>query len=495
MSAVKSGATPLAGAINISGTGNTLASIASDIADTAWAELVGSVLTIKCRYIYILPDAELTMGNVNDFSVSEELRHLFVGTVRYNRFYVYHGGKFIVYGNCTIDLGYGCTTAQYPDSAYMYGYWKMEGNGTYNPKLIGARSIYYGINYDYNFFSLERKANCGIDLYNCTVGGCFDNILNYLNQYPYEASQFRIENVLFTLGIYTTRTVYPMLSSGYGRKIFLPAPIKNISPEISTAYFRFASNWSGLWFKDVDWTGVYNGYFIQQLGQITQASKLFTSNNEAYNDTILNSYKYGQPFDYCLDNCKFTSAYATYWCYNYFGATPLFKDCPTPTSNKKALTYVGATAYCWNSDGIYSYTYLDAYGSSVRKVYRLKLTVTDLSGNPLEGVQIKISQKDGYEEYKFETGTDGLILAPYNIQGALLTNKAKYVIGANNSDGTEVAWSDSSNSTYHTVTILKEGYKAETFNVVMDEDKEMTVQLRPLTKMYLGSTELTGITL
>jgi len=481
MSAVKSGATPLAGTITISGTGNTIYTIASDIADKAWAELVGNVLTIKCRYINIVADGELIIGDANDFSVAEELRHLFVGTNGYNRLYVYEGGSFKMYGDTKCILNYNCTSAQYPDYCYFIGKVHIEGDDTYKPILKGSRRFYF----NYQPINETYHNSSELTLYKCKIGECQGNYAILINFYSAIYKTFLIEEVQIINGLYNI--------AQYGINVTSRVPVKNYTPvtnitndESVKAYQKITAGSWGLHLKDSVWVATYATYPFE----IGASMELGGSSSETFDwlltDTQKELKKAGQWISGLFDNVDIQTTYS-YQGYIYDGARLVMKGCPN-TNNKNVLIYTGAHLLCWNSDNCFNRVAVDNYNSFAKKVFLLDLTIQDLQENPLADATIKVKQKDGYEEYTLTTNSNGKIIALHGLTGVLLANAVRKTTSE-----TLVYWSDSSNSSYHTVTVLKEGYKAETFNIVMDADKSQTVQLRPLTKMYLGSTEITGI--
>ena len=473
MPAIKSGATPLTGTITISGTGNTITSIASDINDTAWAELVGGVLTIKCRYINISSDGELIIGSPNDFSVQEELRHLFVGVNAYNRLYVYEGGSFKMYGDTKCILNYNCTSAQYPDYCNFYGNVHIEGDDTYQPTLKGGRRFYF-----YTQSLNQTYADTSeLTLLNCKIGEVHQNN-NYFLAYNYIWNTFQVKNVTYVNNLYTGLQYFlGMIETGF--KILKSLLVfENIKVDASALNFNLSYG-GNYHLKNCDITtfgATANNYQLYNFNHFIGVDKptYWLSSHQFMNP------HYGQIYRLILENVKYVNNYSVN-SYTYQNARVLVKDSSYPPSYVKPnLIYTGGELSCWNSDDWYSYVNLDNLASLAKKVFRLQLTVTDMQGNPIEGAVVTVNQKDGFEEFVFITEADGKPQCHTAVDGILLTNRAKATFAK-----TETIWSDSSNSSYHTVTVLKDGYKSETFNVIMDADKSQTVRLKKIQPVSL----------
>jgi len=479
MSAVWNGSTT----ITISGTGNTLASVCSDIGDITVMQDMGGgiyeVYPLKARYFNIANGGTLTIGDVDDFSVSETLRFPFYANA-YGRIYVYSGGRLEIYGDCQVIMNYSCTSAQYPDYSYFYGNIHIEGDATYKPIFRGARRLYIQPMSTTEALWLAQE----LTLKYCKIGECHRNYV-YLNLYYGTPPTFEIDHLVLLNDLYTAvlyclvGTVDPSL------QIDWPA-ITNISVEDTNAavtlYYTYpyikdstiSVTRAAYWYNaQKGMPGVNSGYLTYDFIRDSRNVELFR--------------KVGQGINTLLENVTYNSVYS-YTFYTYNGGVLLLKGC---TGNKRCLTYTGGTTLCYDSDYFYSGSspVLDNYGSTIRKVYELDITVEDMDGNPLADANVNIKQKDSYEEYHCWTDANGKLISKFDLQAVYLANRVKRT-----SSETEEYWSDDSNSSYHTITVSKAGYKsADAFNLVMDQDRTQTVQLRPLTKMYLGSTELTAI--
>ena len=147
--------------INITGTGNTLASMYSDINDNNWIErttdvdgsYIYSVKSAIVNYIVINHGGELTVGNPNDYSFKETLRNIYSTNGRgyitiYQSNATNENGILKLYGNSTIDFINGMTAPnQYSGSWNCYGSIIVEGNAIYKPNLKLGNGLFLWFNY------------------------------------------------------------------------------------------------------------------------------------------------------------------------------------------------------------------------------------------------------------------------------------------------------------------------------------------------------------
>ena len=132
--------------IYVTGSPNTLASITTDINDTAFIEKTGTspdIYTVKgdvIRYLRIRDGGVLTIGNPEDYSVNETLGFENLALDR-TRFYVDAGGELMMVGDTVID--FGITGGFRPYYSYIYGKCSVLGNDTYKPVLQNYRRLYF----------------------------------------------------------------------------------------------------------------------------------------------------------------------------------------------------------------------------------------------------------------------------------------------------------------------------------------------------------------
>lgn len=486
MACTKSGATPVAGTITVSGTGNTMASMLTDIGDNTWVEKVSSspdVYEIKCRYLTFAVGGELIIGDSGDFSFVEIVRHVFVGTNGYNRLYINVNGMLKMYGASEMILNYNCTSVQYPDYCYIYGNVHLEGDDTYKPLLKGGRRFYFYAN-----FTVESYYNSSEwTLYKCQIGECYANYI-YFYIYAGLPKTFLIEDVTIVNDLYTIAQ-YPFYWVQYIPLDTIP-PIKNIKCGSEAVVTYKVMNYGyGTYFKDCVWIATYGTYPITVNGSQRARGEYSPTYDWQLTEAQMESRKIGQWIDAFYENVDLQTTH-TYQISAGADAQVIMKNCPN-TNNKNNLIQTGANLLCWNSSNVWSRIVIsDNYGSMAKNVFLLDLTIQDVDSNPLADCYIRIAQKDDKEFFLCRTGANGKIIALYGLGGVLCANAIKKTTAE-----TLEYWSDNSNSTYHIVTVLKEGYYSETFNVVMDQDRTQTVTLKTLGtgKLYLGTTLITDI--
>lgn len=472
-------ATKKAGYIEISGTSNTLSTLYSDINDVNYISrsvdvddtYIYTMNSTNCNYIVILSDATLTIGSSTDYSFREQFR---ISYSTNSRGYIQtNWASYLnVYGNVYVDLGYGITNpstqymAQY---SYIYGNLTIEGNETYKPYFIVGRTM--DIIFSAGFLESDVNKGQRIKFLNCILGTKFSgNYILYFNQrYLYQPTSWECKNVQIYLPLnsYTYFINIPATNMQLIDNSWLV--YENISVHNdSYKTVMFSSGFAGK-LLNTNWTTTYNSSFVATNTKVFSANKMSYSTFE--NSSSLQMFKSAQIIDGMFENVEEFSPY-TYNMYNYY-YTFLFKNCfVNSVKNQVIYSNIFAVALCWNSDNMFNKIATDN-DVIARKVFLLDLTIKDESENLLEGVKIEVNQKDNKEHYLAETDSLGKIISQFDLNGLLLSNRVKI-----NVYGTLEIWSDSSNNTYHTVTVSKEGYKTETFNVVMDEDKTMVVTLK-----------------
>lgn len=473
--------------ISIGGAGNTLASMYADINDdtvmsnpsTGLYEVDGN----KGRYINISNDGELIIGNPNDFSEYQELRHVFSGANSFSRFYVYEGGSYRQYGNSEFILNYNCTASQYPQYSYIYGRFHMEGDDTYQPTFRGARRIYF-----YNLASTEAWTDISeLTLYKCRIGECHGSYI-YMRGYNGWWRTFNVEDVTLINDLYTANQ-YGINCFAYGLIYDIP-PFKNMHVD-NTVINNVALTYGGTLnhIKDTTIVTTRPHYMIYQVGGTMAGGWRYPSKSWHSTDENMKVRKVGQWIDGLLDNVDIQTTYA-YQFYVGGQCQLVLKDCPN-TNGKRQLIYDGSSMLFWRSDNCFDVLNVDNDGAIAKKVYMLDITTKDSDGNILPDCDVYISQVDEKEFFQCKTDENGKIYSRFGLEGVLLANAIRITTSE-----TLEYWSDDSNSTYHTVTVSKDGYLTSKVNYVMDEDKTIEVQLdKQLGKIYLGDTLLTKIAL
>ena len=462
--------------INITGTGNTLATMYSDINDNTWVsrttEPDGSytytINSANVNYIILsTATSVLTIGNPNDFSFKEKLKFTYSSS---NRGYIQtvNGSHLKIYGNVELDMG--CiSNSQYTGNNTFYGNLTILGNDTYKPFIYNTRRwVIYGYDTD-----ATRIANSTLILENIIVGnGYFDLYIFYFSFQNFIHTTISIKNI--TLYINSAGLTYNSLfvSGAYQNVLFDRLVFENLN--VYPGHEPKAIMYSQLFgtIKNTTWNSQINSYiFIDHTANTNSEIRKENRFLSTAEKKILSSKK--QEIDVVWDNVVTSIPKHSYTGLLY-QKIMLFKNC-TNSSNKPLYGGYCATALCWNSDTYYTagISFGSDDGITIRKVFLLDLTIKDETGNPIEGCYIKVQDKNGHEEYNLETNSNGKLYSYYNIGGVLLSNRLKTLTG-------ETIVSDSSNSTYHTVNIYKPGFKPFSFNVVMDRDRAVDVVLKPI---------------
>ena len=468
MSAVKGTQT-----INVSGTGNTLASITTDINDTNWIERTTDVdgsyiYTIKSAAVNtltVMDGGELTIGNPNDYSFKEKLKFLYSSNGR-GYITTQTTAWLKIYGNVEIDGG-SIGVSQYTFMYQINGNSEWLGNETYKPKIYNARRMHIlcatavqsTIDNSYCVIRNVQFGNCHADLF--LIYFMFYNYIHKTFEFK-DCEMFLDKSYLSYNGFFST---YPYCSALLDR--FIIDNPKVISGS-ENRFIMSTSEFMGK-IKNCNWDPKYATYQFQNT-ILANHENIKTNRFLTVEEKKIVSAK-KQIIDTMYDNVTWTTSY-TYIGYAY-RTSVVFKN-NINASAKKLYTGYCSHYYCWGSDSLYNVTpgWGTNIGETVRKVYLLDLTVKDESGNLLEDCVVKINDKNNKENWLIETNALGKLYSCYEIGGALLSNRMKEPTG-------ETIVSDTSNNTYHTITVEKDGYKKYEFNVVMDQDREVEVTLRP----------------
>lgn len=460
--------------INITGTGNTLATMHSDINDNTWiertTEIDGSytynVKTAVVNYINLATDAVLTIGNPNDYSFKEKLKFIFSSN-NSGYFNTLVGSHFKVYGNVEIDFG-SLSQSQYVSVQIFYGNIEIYGNVTYKPYLYNSRQLrLYAIDTD-----LTRISQSYIRINNAQFGNCFyDTPIFGIFPMTHIWNEFEFKNVQFKMT--TTAITYNYLYNTNDYSIPTDKLIfENISIDANSKQYALLSPaGNNVYLKNTVWDSTFNNYSFQ-VGWSNNWE--LHNNNLSLNEDLRKKLKYSaQRFDMVLDNVTFNTGVHPYYSFVYRSRL-LLKNC-VAQDLKKILCGYGGIISLWNSDSLYSNVFAAYYGRYC-KVFKLDLTIKDEQGNPIEDCNISINDKNEKEEYNCRTNFLGKIYSMYNIDGILLSNRIKEPAP----NTAESIISDTSNNTYHIVSIYKPGFKPQTFNVVMDQDRAIEIIMKPI---------------
>lgn len=456
--------------IVITGSGNTLSSIVTDIDDTAFIEVTQEtplIVTMHCsvlRRLYINNTGELTIGDAGDYSVEETLE-IECDVDTYGRIIVNAGGHLKMYGNTTLDFGAGVGRPYYN---YFYGAVTILGNDTYKPLIIGYR--------ENRFYEAQQNDTYQSDIWNiqkARFGGSWTGSTYYAIYFTAisRMRQHTFKDITFDKDLGSS-----------GGNIY-PFYIPYFTPGMQKLVFE------NMDFEDCNY-GVYavgGNVHIKNCiyGDGTSWKQYFSRRSAP--DRVSGYYDYGyqlsdanfgQNFDF-IEGCTFENVGSTKNCIiSEYSAQVFVKNCEFQIASAgdcyevnysgrillgSGNTYTGGReVYDCNTSGY------------IQWVYELDLTICDSTGSSIEDAIVYITQKDSKEAFIFRTKSNGKLNQAWDIEAALLTWKHQY--GDNKSTNYEY-WSDSSNSTYHTVTVFKDGYYPYTENFVMDQDREVTIYL------------------
>lgn len=473
---------------SFTGTGNvTLTQFTNDIADTTFVENMGSgVFRIKCtvaRTLYIPENVKLTVGIGETLEIYTNI----TGANAYFALFTYAptslentGGIFEMLEGSTFN---GLTS---DSGANTYNLnWQISGG----LNIVGTSGSRITIKYLRNI--LFPYASSGVNQGRYIKD---DVIVQYVDfDYHRIATQlfifqhhFRISNInISNIRLFNTpATVSPIFISaqGYYPNMLISNITIGDSPATTAIRWMFGNVIVAGKFKDITleankWRGNTYNIYGGAMTQLPAMTSLYES-NISIKETNQNYAMF--------ENITFNDQSYTYYAYLNTNNVWVLKDCVFNATERRFVIYNNAKLLLWNTTHTTSLASVGDNGGAVAQVYGLDLTIQDLDNNPIADALVSVKQKDGYEKYYFKTDSNGKIDDIYGYNVCLCSNKVS------NAQGT-VFWSDDSNSSYHTVTVMKEGYKAETFNVVMDQDRIQTVQLKSLNKMYIGITEITGI--
>ncbi len=460
--------------IYITGLGNTLASVASDINDSAFCDFVGGEFrwygtSANVRYFRIRNGGELTVGNGEKLMANN-------ATNDDTRFYVDPGGHLILEPGSTLDLAETGVGAR-PYFTYFYGRVTAIGTAA-NPILIqNFRRLH--------MYETQNNNNFDNDIWHfehCTIGGC-----STANNYAFYFSV----NGKHRSHIFRNLTFDDTLGRGQ-----------------DTFGFAFGTGGNGgyekMTFENITFNSIERAYYNIGGAPIKVTNNSFNASNTTYHTfnygaMVVNHRQtfrsfgshepkpYGQVFA-MFDNCTYADANNVSKHISAYGSIVLFKNCTwEDLTGTPVRSQYGGITMLWTGN-----TFLDTnpdfqvdQNGEIIYVHALSVNVTDENSSPIEDAIIEIEQSEGKEKLIFRTNSNGDIHAMHGVDAALLTHKSQY--GDNENTNIET-WSDPSNSTFHIVKIYKEGYEVVTQNITMESDKNLNIQLNVLESNFDFST-------
>jgi len=464
MGAVKSGNN-----IYVEGTGNTLSGIVADINDTDFlvetSAAPSGVYTVNCsttnRSLYVRPNAELIIGSGEDYSFNETLEYD-IGAASRGRFYVQAGAHLKMYGDTTIDFSKDGTAPYY---AYFWGGLTVRGNETYKPTWKNFSRVYF---YEQSDTGTYTDDIWDVDGMKVGTGCASTNYFGLLyGMGKVRAHSFKNIECDKNIGHTTGNTHYFYLN--YTSPFWHNVVFSGLT--FTDVYYAF-QNLTGIPIKLEDCTWTNTASWITYNHSSPGMSPWITQND--FDGT--EPRQHGQHFQ-LFKGCNFDDAGIG----NYveWGAVCAFVDCTwTNTTSPAAEIRYDGRMIIWSGNTWNDASNLNAnYDGAVLWVKSLNLTVEDSLGTPVEGATVVIEQSDGREYWTFKTKANGKLDNIYDIECALLTHEYYY------SATSSYFWSSSGNSTYHDVSVYKDGYIPVTKPYAMDIDREVTIKLRKVNSL------------
>ena len=461
------GATKNGNYINVTGTGNTLASITSDINDTTFIEETSTDYYVlkgnTTRIISILPNAELIIGDPSDPTVSETLM---MDNPSSNRTGFKIQGSLQVYGQTTIETVQANT---YPRSNIIHtgGEVILSGSAGYPVRMnnYGKMSYYDGTTGSYthtHFGKTQRSlpfatfdaATTTISDVLWTARNCHWGI-DSGSQYQYQRSNpVWMGNTRHDWGGHICTFIdCTVANANYGPNFYGLLAFKMISGSVSN---HINSGYNGS--QDVGPQSYYYQHFkdVRFNNDYNQIQYIVNRNN---------SEKLRLLFEHCyFDNSN---------------SSGLFRYKTSPPPGRLMII-----------DPQFADPTYERYANYISEyVNRLTVNVVDANNQPMGDATITLTQKDGYETYTQNTEEDGYL----DLFGQPCFFCTHYTKKGNYPNFTVVYKSDDSNSTYHTITATKSGFVGVEQKVVMDSDRSLTIKMLPAYNAHVNYSKYNEI--
>jgi hypothetical protein len=461
MPAIKSG-----NEIYIIGPGETtLADVVIGINDVTWFIYKGSGIyaLLANHKINVRDEGTLIIGDKNDFSVFEGLDFEASGD-NHLSIIVQNGGTFKQYGNSYIDYAAG-VNHYYSGGSSFNGNLIIDGNITYRPIWKGVFIIKI-LARDFLIPSIINVKWLYITLRAPSLGG---GIL------PFTIQGVLNDDVIFENCIFEGN---PEWTPGQGRgrvpyleDITSATDWRIVLKNCEIRYFDAVSfiapqlRWLNCNFHDNDTLGTLIRMPFSQIA--TWATPSPWEDRESY-------VSWGQNFA-LVEGCTFVDNIGTIDILITSGSIILFKDCDFLDSSFNIRIQQNSTALLWTGNTFAGdFSVLSA--NFFAYVFSLKITITDTDDIPIPNAIVRVKQKDDKESWQFFTDSNGEINGHPLLDSQVMCIHKVWVSG-DPVTGVFEFWSDDSNSTYHIVEVSAFGYITKQEQIVMDQDKEITIKL------------------
>jgi len=466
MGAIKSGSD-----IVVQGTGNTLASVKTDIADpTFFDELTpGNYRVVGNRDLIIDPLADLTIGNASDFSVTEGLQLTPTSGSANSRIDTTSTSHFKMYGNTYLKLGIDGPTAQPTGVMLITGACTILGDATYRPLISDGTEV---------VFRNIRTADFSLDIWNVQHVD-FENfryhtfrtiLMDGTDRFNPNGHTFEdiVIDSLTTLTPpitdYGTQDGIDFVLDAEGTLDFVTMK------DITIKHCRRGINPSDAC------PAIENGVFIEnRLGALicqgdSNMSHLYKSDVQ-YSQSGFYTGIVGQRFTYINGGSSSNNAS---WSHNLTYSTLLLRDYNS-TDQFFGLSRQYGRFLLWNVD--WTGGGWEKINCQIIYVYGLTLVVQDEDGNPVENAVVHIYQEpDEREHWTFYTDSAGKPITMRAMNGVVVLGNKAYISGAFGSETFEL-WSDGVAGRQHKVEVFKDGVGGAESTVVMDQDRSLTLTL------------------
>lgn len=182
-----------------------------------------------------------------------------------------------------------------------------------------------------------------------------------------------------------------------------------------------------------------------------------------------------------FENCEFGRGNirdTTYCAFYMYDCLIKFKDCIFRDASRGIYSYFRTSILLEGNNQFIGFSPASRARAAMRGsfywVKSLNLTITDLSGNPIQGAIIYVNQSQGYERHTLISDENGQVKDLYGDDPVFVEKEETAFDVYNN-------WSDSiAAGRYHEIVITKEGYQPWVKKVEFTNNITITAALQPV---------------
>jgi len=458
------GAVKVGSDIEITGLGNTWASVYTDIADPTYFDnpAAGVYELVGNRRLTIKNTGQVIMGNAGDFTQTEELRFTPVSSGG-ARFSVNHGGDFQVYGKSTMDFGYSGNGA----FVFPSGRWYARGDGVNDPVFKNSHRWQFiwqaGLS---SFYATDRW-----DWEHVTVG-------------PF--------NTAGTTQLWWFLPIQQVPPCSFKNIAFDSTNVGGTPStivEMNVDTVRGASR--NLLFEDCTFTGAaatcvntaatgpyfkncqFNGTYSNRVASISQALRHQYYRHDNIIEDANNFDDHWMPV--VFEDCTFTVS--SNLGLTVANGTVLLIN-PTFTGGGISQLSVAGDSNIllygtWSFDG----TWVRTNPAMIADMKKLDLTIEDADGNALENAIFSVVQEDDREAWSWRTNSNGKPVVDFRLENQIYLVYREYVSGIPAS-ATWTDWSSVASGKQHTLYAGANSWVGASQALVMDQDRTITLELQ-----------------